>query len=151
MSGGDRMVEKRHRWGEYLRSFGFVVLGALSMVILWMFTRPLSADWIWIQYPLDQEVTDRKVLVVQRNHDTLLSQDGPRQALRRGAFDIDTLFQQLLGQLVNTWDEDKRVGQPVGVVRIWFSDDTSGTYLIYDEQFADELFAWARDNLVETP
>ena len=149
MSGGDMRAEKRHGWGQYVRSFGFVVLGALLVFILWMFTRPLSADTIWIQYPIHQDDTRQSILLVRRNDDTLLSQSGPRQVVRRGAFDIDSLFQQLLGQLVNTWDEEKRVDEAIGVVRIWFSDDTSGTYLIYDKKFADEIFAWARDNLVD--
>jgi hypothetical protein len=151
MTGGESVAAKSDRRADVLRSFGFAALGAAIVFIVWMFTRPLSAEWIWIQYPIGQSGAEESILIVQRSHAARLRQSGQEEVLRGGTFDIDRLFQELLGQLVNTWDEDKRVDRAVGVVRIWFSDETSGTYLIYDKGYCDELFDWARDNRVQAP
>jgi hypothetical protein len=151
MSGGDVVAEKRREMGKYIRWVGIAILGLLIIFLVWKYTRPLSVDSIWIEYPIRQDPTKPSILLVKRHGDTLLSQSGPRQVVRGGTFKIDKLLQELMGQLVNTWDEDKRVDQPVGVVRIWFSNETSGTYLVYDDKYFSELFGWARANLVDAP
>lgn len=148
MSGGDVQIENRRRLVEPLRSLGLVVLGAMLMFLISRFMSPLSVDLIWIQYPTDQDPPRGDILIVERYQATRLRHAESEQIVRRGTFDVDELFQQLLGQLVNTWDEDKRIDKRVGTVRIWFSNDTSGTFFIYDKSFADEIFDWARANVV---
>ena len=151
MTRGDIVAEDRYGRIQVLRSLGLVVLGILIMFLISRFTNPLSVDLIWIQYPIDQDPNNQSVLIVERNKNTRLRHAGTEQVVRSGTFQVDNLFQQLLGQLVNTWDEDKRVDRPLGTVRIWFSDKTSGTYLIYDENFAEELFTWARTRAADGP
>jgi hypothetical protein len=154
MSGDTSSLPAKDRRAEYLRWLGLVLLGAFVMFQVSKCTAPLSVDSISIEYP-----TGQSVLIVDRDGRARLVQVGQitggvaepntEQAVRRGAIDIDWLYHNLMGKLVDTWDEDKRIDQRVGVVRIFFNDDTSGTFHIYDAEFAEEVFALARANLVD--
>jgi hypothetical protein len=144
MSSGDSIVERKRRRVEYLRWLGLVILGAGLMFLALRFNPPLSVDSIYIEY------YGQSTLLVERNGHVRLSESGGNSlVVRRGLFEVDELYQQLLGKLVDTWDEEKRVDQAIGTVRIFFNNDTSGTYLIYDRDYLDELFAYAQANAAD--
>jgi len=144
MSSGDIIVERKRRRVEYLRWLGLVILGAGLMFLALRFNPPLSVDSIYIEY------YGQSTLLVERNGQVRLSEIGGNSlVVRRGLFDVDELYQQFLGKLVDTWDEGKRVDQAMGTVRIFFNNDTSGTYLIYDRDYLDELFAYAQANVAD--
>jgi len=141
MSIRERAMRSIPQATKRLRWLGLVLLGALLMFLVSRWNVPLSVDSIFIDF------YDQGVLLVERNGSAKLS----TSSLRRGVFDVDDLFQQLLGALGNTWDEDTRVDKPLGTVRIFFNNHTSGTYLIYDQQYLEELFAFAEANVVNNP
>lgn len=141
MSIRERAMISIRQGTKHLRWLGLVALGALMMFLVSRWNVPLSVDSIFIEY------YDHGVLLVERNGNGELS----NRSLRRAVFDVDDLFQQLLGALGNTWDEDTHVGKRVGTVRIFFNNHTSGTYFIYDQQYLDELFAFAQARVVNNP
>lgn len=108
---------------------------------------PLSVDSISIGAPYGE-----RALIVERSGHAILSESGKGDlTVRRGLFDVDDLFQQSIGAVVHAWDEDKRIDQRLGAVRIFFSNDTSGTYLIYDQEYVDELLNYAKSNVIGSP
>lgn len=129
-----------------------LILFAVSALWLWGCSKPLSVDWISIAYP-----PDKYVLILERGGGTRLVQEGqmidgilsPRvtHTVQNGTFDIDRLFQELIGkQLLDEWDEG---AHPIGVVRLGFNNDTSGTYHIADVKFLEEIFALARAHVAD--
>lgn len=146
MSIRERAVRNLRSGAEQLRWLGWAVLGAGLMFLSLRWNPPLSVDSIYIEYH------SQSTLLVERNGSVRLSKIGEDNFIvRRGLFDVDDLYQQLLGKLVDTWDEDKRRDPVVGTVRIFFNNDTSGTYFIFDREYLDEIFAYARDNVVDSP
>lgn len=114
----------------------------------------LSVDTIYIASPVDVEQpvpAFSHVVIIRRGGDSTYSemQDQGERSILPGTFDIDKVFQQLLGELVNTWDSKEHSSEPVGKVMIWFNDETSGTYFIYDEAYVQELYDWAKENVDE--
>lgn len=140
------VMDKKRTKAEYLLWLGLVVLGAALMTLVLRFNPPLSVNSISIDY------YDQGILIVERNSDAkLIEKGGENFNVRQGVFKIDEIYQRVLGYLVNTWDEDKRVDQRLATVRIFFSNHTSGTYFMYDRSYLDELFSFARTNVVKKP
>ncbi|MGE5249395.1 MAG: hypothetical protein ACM3QS_04200 [Bacteroidota bacterium] len=141
MSIRERTMRSIRQGTKHLRWLGLVSLGALIMILVSRWNIPLSVDSIFIDF------YDHGVLLVERNGSAKLS----TRNVRHGVFDVDDLFQQLLGALGNTWDEDKRADKRLATVRIFFNNHTSGTYFVYDRDYLDELFAFAQANVVNNP
>jgi hypothetical protein len=141
MSIRERTMRSIRQGAKPLRWLGLVSLGALMMFLVSRWNVPLSVDSIFIDF------YDHGVLLVERNGNAKLS----ARSVRHGVFDVDELFQQLIGAVGNTWDEDTRVDKPLGTVRIFFNNNTSGTYFIYEQHYLDELFAFAQANVVKKP
>jgi len=142
MTSGE--VEKKRNKAEYLLWLGLVILGAVLMALVSRVNPPLSANSISIDY------YDQGILIVERNSDAkLMEKGGENFIVRQGVFKIDDIYQRVLGNLVNTWDEDKRVDQRLATVRIFFNNHTSGTYFMYDRSSLEEFFTLARTNVVK--
>ncbi|MFW2373290.1 MAG: hypothetical protein ACN4GM_09220 [Gammaproteobacteria bacterium] len=85
-------------------------------------------------------------LLVQRIGDTLLFYGAlPKpQAIPSGIFDIDELFTQLQTRLHEVVSTEKRpLGQPYAAVTIWLNDGGSRAYILYDGDYAGEIFKQA--------
>ncbi len=144
MSVREGAMQSLRKGVEQLRWLGLVALGAGLMFLVLRYNPPLSVDSIYIEYH------GQSILLVKRGGSVELSEIGNKTfVVRRGLFDVDDLYQQLLGKLVDTWDEDKRVDQAIGTVRLFFNNNTSGTYFIFDREYLDELFAFAQANVVD--
>jgi hypothetical protein len=91
-------------------------------------------------------------LLVQRDGDTRLyyGELPAYKAVKNGTFDIDELFNQLQTRIHKVVPAEERpTGQPYGMVTFGFSDGSTRDHLIYDEPFAEDLFATAQANLVD--
>lgn len=85
-------------------------------------------------------------LLVQRDSDTLLFYGALPQSrtIPSDIFDIDELFTQLQTRLHEMAPAEKRLpGQPYGAVTIWLSDGRSRDYMLYDGDYAGEIFKLA--------
>ena len=145
MSNGGVSVEQDRKRSEYLRWLGLVVLGAMLMFLATRWNPPLRVDTIDVAYPYNE-----RSLIVERNGNAELTLKGKKMEVHHGYFDVDDLFQQLMAHWEPLREGDVEA-QPMGTVRIFYNNHTSGTYFIYDTVYLDEVFTDARDNLVDNP
>lgn len=82
-------------------------------------------------------------LLVQRDSDTRLFYGAlpTSRVIPSDTFDIEELFTQLQSRLYEVVPaEERTLGQPYGMATIDFSDGSSDDYLLYDGDYAGELF-----------
>lgn len=127
----------------HLRWLGWVAVGMGLMFLATRWNPPLQVDSVFVAYPYEE-----RSLVVEQNGYAELRSNGQTMKVRRGYFDADDLFQQLMSE----W-EPLREGdvQDMGTVRIFYNNHTSGTYFIYDPVYLEALFTDVQSNVVGGP
>jgi hypothetical protein len=100
---------------------------------------------------LDFPHGEARVLVQRDNGARLFYAALPTsRAIQRGTFDIDEVYDQLQTRIYEVVPAEERpLGQPYGMVTIWFRNGNSQDYLIYDEEYANTLLRRACSNRVE--
>jgi hypothetical protein len=143
MKGRGRMLGKTENKFERVGWLGWVALGMGLMFLATRWNAPLHVDSIFVAYPYNE-----RSLVVDQNGTAELQASGKTMKVRRGTFDADDLFQQLMSE----W-EPLREGdtQNMGTVRVFYSNDTSGTYFIYHTDYLEEIFAHAQAHVLGDP
>lgn len=145
------MVVHEPVWGKLrngikqFRWLGWMALGLGVMILATRWNPPLYVDSIFVAYPYDERSS-----IVERSGHAELSRRGVKAELRRRSFDVDDLFQLLMFY----W-EPLREGEPatqdMGTVRVFYNNQTSGTYFIYDTVYLEALFTEAQANVVGDP
>ena len=145
------MVVREHIFGkirnglEHWHWLGWVALGMGLMFLATRWNPPLYVDSIFVAYPYEE-----RSLIVERGGHAELSERGVKTELRRGYFDVDDLFQLLMFY----WEplrEGEPAAQDMGTVRVFYNNNTSGTYFIYDTVYIEPLFSDAQGNVVDSP
>lgn len=141
----ERVPGKVRGWIGRLRWLGWVAVGMGLMFLATRWNPPLQVDSIFVAYPYHE-----RSLVVDRSGSAELSDHGATTEIRRGVFDVDDLFQRLMFY----WEplrEGDPAAQDMGTVRVFYNNNTSGTYFIYDTVYLEELFTSAQDHRVGDP
>lgn len=138
-----RMLGKIQNRLERVRWLGWIALGMGLMLLATRWDAPLHVDSIYVAYPYAE-----RSMIVNQSGASELHVNGKILKVRRGVFDTDDLFQQLMSEWEPLRDGDTR---NMGTVRVFYSNHTSGTYFIYRTDFLEEIFAHAHAQVVSDP
>ena len=134
---------------EMRRYLNIVFFFALSIVLMGCAEKGSSLERLSIDFP-----NGESRLLVQRDGQAFLFYGAlpQRQIVKKGTFDIDSLYEQLRERLHDNvprenWPNPKST---FGMVQITFRGGKPKEYLIFDEEeFAAQLFDKVRKNIVD--